>query len=385
MREVLFALAAAAVVQGSAAAQPAPAAADYSDEANWLCRPNREDACATDISATIVEANGSVRVEPFERAREPSVDCFYVYPTVSNDPTPNSDLVANDEERRAVVSQFARFGSVCRTFAPMYRQITLAALRTALSNGEPVQPAASALAYGDVAAAFRRFIEHDNAGRPFVLVGHSQGARMLQTLIRREIDGRPLQQQMLSALLIGSNLSVPERADVGGDFQSVALCRTPSQVGCVVSYVSFRSDVPPPPGSRFGVSSAPGRSVACTNPADLGGESGALLDSYLGARSAGQSARSPGPWVNGGPEIATRFVKVPGLLSARCVRDDHGSYLSVTVHADANDPRTDTIVGDVVAGDRVLADWGLHLVDVNLAQGNLIELVRSQAAAFAAR
>lgn len=77
-------------------------------------------------------------------------------------------------------------------------------------------------------------------------------------------------------------------------------------------------------------------------------------------------------------------MKTPGLLSGRCVRDEHGSYFAVTVHGDPADARTDVIVGDVMSGGRVMADWGLHLIDVSLVQGNLIELVRSQGAAYAA-
>lgn len=385
MRALAFALAAAFVGFGAASAQPASAPADYNDGANWLCRPGRNDACAIDLSATIVEASGAQRVETAARAQDGAIDCFYVYPTVSNDAGANSDLVANDEELRVVASQFARFASVCRTFAPMYRQLTLTALRQAMAGGAPLTPQSGAVAYGDVEAAFQHYLDHDNNGRPFVLIGHSQGARMLQTLVQRRIDGQPLQQRMLSAMLLGSNLSVPDGADVGGAFQNVPLCRTPQQTGCAISYVSFRADAPPPANSRFGVSTEQGRHVACTNPAALGSDAQVGLDAYLGARGAGQSSRPPGPWVNGGPEIRTGFVKVPGLLSARCQRDEHGSYLAVTVHADAGDPRTDDIVGDVMSGDRVLADWGLHLLDVSLTQGHLIELVRTQAAAYASR
>jgi hypothetical protein len=54
------------------------------------------------------------------------------------------------------------------------------------------------------------------------------------------------------------------------------------------------------------------------------------------------------------------------------------------VHGDPADPRTDDIVGDVVVNGQVLADWGLHLIDVNLAIGNLVDIVREQAKAYLA-
>ena len=381
-------LLAAAVVlawAGAAEAQTPATTPDYRSEANWLCRPGRNDACAVDLNATIVNADGSTSVETFTPANEPAVDCFYVYPTVSNDPGVNSDMTPNAEENAVIASQFARFSAVCRTYAPLYRQVTLTALRNAIATGQPVDPAAGQLAYADVAAAFRYYIEHDNNGRPFVLIGHSQGSRMLQILVQREIDGQPLQQRMLSAMLAGFNSTAPENADVGGDFRAVPLCRSNTQLGCLITYVSFRADAPPPANSRFGQTTVSGRHVACVNPAALAnGETETTLDSYLGARGAGQSSLAPPQWTSSGANVTTSFVKTPGLLSGRCVRDEHGSYFAVTVHGDPADARTDVIVGDVMSGGRVMADWGLHLIDVSLVQGNLIELVRSQGAAYAA-
>ena len=381
-------LLAAAVVlawAGAAEAQTPATTPDYRSEANWLCRPGRNDACAVDLNATIVNADGSTSVETFTPANEPAVDCFYVYPTVSNDPGVNSDMTPNAEENAVIASQFARFSAVCRTYAPLYRQVTLTALRDAIATGQPVDPAAGQLAYADVAAAFRYYIEHDNNGRPFVLIGHSQGSRMLQILVQREIDGQPLQQRMLSAMLAGFNSTAPENADVGGDFRAVPLCRSNTQLGCLITYVSFRADAPPPANSRFGQTTVSGRHVACVNPAALAnGETDTTLDSYLGARGAGQSSLAAPQWTSSGANVTTNFVKTPGLLSGRCVRDEHGSYFAVTVHGDPADARTDVIVGDVMSGGRVMADWGLHLIDVSLVQGNLIELVRSQGAAYAA-
>ena len=389
MKKLLLA-AAVLALSGAASAQTATApsapsaytAPNYDDGANWLCRPGRTgDACDVDLTATIVRANGTVEAQPFHAAQNPPVDCFYVYPTVSADPGDNSDMTPNDEERRVIASQFSRFREVCRPFAPMYRQVTLTALRRMMAGGNNADMSAWITAYADVHAAFRHYMEHDNNGRRFVLVGHSQGSRMLQLLIEREIDGKPIQQQMLSAMLMGFNTEVPTGGDVGGQFQHVPLCKSPTQTGCVISYVSFRADAPPPANSRFGVTTTAGRQVACTNPADLANNSDAPLDAVLGARGAGQSSRPPPAWVNNGQAVTTGFVRVPGLLTGRCVTDAHGTYFAITVHPDPADPRTDVIVGDIMVGDRVLADWGLHLLDVSEAQGNLIGLVRSQSAA----
>ena len=110
---------AAQIVSAQTAEQAKPAAAknDYSNAGNWLCRPGRQDACAVDLSTTVVAANGKLTRESFAANSKAPIDCFYVYPTVSNDPTPNSDMVPGPEEKGVIRAQFARFGSQCHRFA----------------------------------------------------------------------------------------------------------------------------------------------------------------------------------------------------------------------------------------------------------------------------
>jgi hypothetical protein len=240
-----------------------------------------------------------------------------------------------------------------------------------------------ALAYNDVADAWHYYLEHDNHGRGVVLIGHSQGSGVLTQLIRNEIDGKPIQSQIISALLLGTSLPVPKGKDVGGAFQHIPLCHSATQTGCVVTYASFRSNVPPPANSRFGKVADENMASACTNPAALGGGSGEL-HAYLssGGSIVNGASVEPKPWVNPPQPVNTPFVSVPGLLTAECVSNDKGSYLAVTVHGDPSDPRVDDITGDVVIGGQVQADWGLHLIDVHLAMGNLIDIVGQQGKAY---
>jgi hypothetical protein len=388
---VVFASIMTVALGGTCLAQPqsqtAPAAApaknDYSKAESWLCRPGRKDACAVDLTTTVVAANGKLTRETWAADPKAPVDCFYVYPTVSLDATPNSDMVAGPEEQNVIRHQFARFAAVCRVYAPLYRQVTLTALRSALT-GKPVA-VDRALAYNDVIDAWKYYLEHDNQGRGVVLIGHSQGSGVLTQLIRNEIDGKPVADRLISALLLGTSLPVPKGKDVGGAFQHVPLCHSASQTGCVVAYASFRANVPPPANSRFGRVQGEGMAAACVNPAALGGGSGEL-HAYLGSGGSGIIAMAePKPWVTPPQPVTTPFVSVPGLLTAECVANEKGDYLAVTVHGDPADPRTDDIVGDVVANGVTLPDWGLHLIDVNLAMGNLIDLVRQQSKAYLAQ
>src|SRR4029453_15416396 len=168
---------------------------DYAQGENWLCRPGRKDACAIDLTTTVIAANGKLTRETWAENPKAPIDCFYVYPTVSNDTTPNSDMIAGPEEMNVIRAQFARFGSQCRLFAPLYRQVTLSALRAVLA-GRPVA-VDRRLTYNDVLDAWNYYLQHDNQGRGVVLIGHSQGSFVLTELIKREIAGKPIQNKLI--------------------------------------------------------------------------------------------------------------------------------------------------------------------------------------------
>jgi Protein of unknown function (DUF3089) len=203
---------------------PAPAP-DYTKDSSWLCLPGRADVCSVPLATTALNPNGYGSNGQSNVAKDPPVDCFYVYPTVSRDPGMNSDLKPSEENGAATV-QFARFASVCRTFAPLYRQMTLGAV-AAYSAGANIDDAA-ALAYRDVAAAWRNYLATRNNGRPFVLIGHSQGSLMLQMLIAREIENNPaVAARMKLAILPGFNVVVPQGKLVGGTFKKTPLCSHP--------------------------------------------------------------------------------------------------------------------------------------------------------------
>lgn len=366
-------LIAACLPAAATAADDGPKAVNYDDQSNWLCRPDHPRACASDLDATVVAADGTLSREEFQANPDAPIDCFYVYPTVSLDETPNSDMEAGPEEMSVINGQFARFGEVCRTFAPLYRQVTLTALRAGLSGGS--MNVDRELGYNDVVAAWNHYIENDNDGRGVVLIGHSQGAGVLTRLLAREIDGKPIQKQLVSALILGSSgITVPDAQGKGGTLNDIDACRSADQVGCVVQFASFRSTVPPPENSLFGRPREGDGKSLCTNPADLSGGAG-KLDAYL--RNDPDTE-----WVKPARDIDTPFVKVPGMLTAECVDRGGLSFLEVTVHADPKDPRADDIAGDVITNGEVQAGWGLHLIDVHLAMGNLIDLVASQSQVY---
>jgi hypothetical protein len=365
----------------SASAQPT-GPNDYSNQADWLCLPGVKGACDTDLDTSVISESGRTSIEKFERASDPPADCFYVYPTVSQDPGVVSDMTAKPEEILVVSHQFERFGAVCRTFAPLYRQFTLTAL-VAYMSGKPLpnNDVDPNIGYNDIVDAWHYYLNNYNKDRPFVLVGHSQGSGVLIKLIKNEIDGEPIEKRMLSAILMGSRLQVATGKDVGGDFRDTPLCHSPQEIGCAISYNSFRASAPPGPDSLFGESSSAGLETACVNPAAPGGGTGEA-HSYFDRGGSFNGTDYTVQWLKNGT-IDTPFVSTPGLITAQCMKSDNVVYLGVTLHGNPNSPRTSDIKGYVVIGGKIQPQWGLHLIDSSLFQGNLIDIVRSEENAYA--
>lgn len=354
----------------------------YDDPTRWVCRPDLDDLCDGDLSATVVEADGTLTVEPFEAAADPPIDCFYVYPTISRDQSAFSDWNASDDEEGYVtVNQAARLQSECRLFAPVYRQITLSSL-TARLVGEEVESDEDIDPFADVLDAFRTYLANDNEGRGIVLIGHSQGSSMLTQLIATEIDPNDdVRALLVGAYLAGSSVAVPEGELVGGSFAQVPLCSSNGEVGCVTTWATFRADAPPPDGAFFGRPRAEEGVAGCVSPADVTGGT-ADLDAYFPTRGgsilSGDDAPSDAStWLDPAVgEIDTPFVRVPGLVGGECTTADGFAFLAATVAGDPSDPRADDIPGDLTP------EWGLHLVDVNLVMGDIVRQVRAQAEAY---
>jgi len=356
-----------------AVAQPAtPTTVDYAQDSSWLCLPGRTDVCSAPLATVALNANGYGSVGKSVPAKDPPLDCFYVYPTVSRDDGMNSDLNMN-EETFAAAAQAARYASVCKVYAPKYRQMTVGAI-LAFSAGQDIS-ASAVLAYADVLHAWRNFLATRNKDRPFVLIGHSQGSLHLIQLIAREIEPNPaVAGRMKLAIIPGFDVMVPQGKLVGGDFKKTPLCSKEGETGCVIAWTSFRENNVPPPGAIFGYADKPGMTIACVNPARPGSRKWEKLDSYWYARSTLPVPGGPIAWSTEGPP-PTPFLRTEGLVSARCVNDGPRGYLSIRTNADPSDKRTDRVGGEVGLLGFFLPGWGMHLADIAEAQGDLIRQV----------
>jgi hypothetical protein len=340
-------------------ATPAPAAT------TWLCRPGLADnPCTGDLSTTVRSASGPARVQHLRPARRPAVDCFYVYPTVTEQQGLNATLAVEPQETGVAGFQASQFSRACRIYAPMYRQMTGTGLTAALNDPRPFQ-----IAYSGVRAAWREYLRRFNRGRGIVLIGHSQGTMMLTTLVRREIDPSARERRrIVSALLLGGNVRVRAGSDVGGDFRHVPRLPRRRAGRLRRGLLDLRPHPAGEPGVRPGgqqpVAHHPrpagdGLAVLCTNPAALRGGAAPLTTIAGGGGNT--------PWAT-----------YPGLYTGRCRSEGGTTWLDVDVSP--TDPRAPLRFPASANPAR-----GLHLFDVNIALGDLLGLVRRQARSWLAR
>jgi hypothetical protein len=335
----------------------------------WLCRPGlAHDPCTASLETTVVNGTGSKRVADFEPASHPAIDCFYVYPLVSLQTTPNTTLRIDPQETAIAELEASPFSRVCRVFAPMYQQVTF----SSVSSQQAQQ--AQQVAYDSVLAAWRDYLAHYNDGRGVVLIGHSEGADELDQLISGQIDNdASVRRLLVSAILTGGNLTVG--ADGTGPFSEIGVCRSASQTGCVAAYNAFFQ--PPPSDALFGRPDPPvlngiAQQEVCTNPAALAGGTGTLVSAYRVQLPTQEVAGSATEGIlEYYPAVSTPWIQLDDQYSASCVKSDGANVLMVT---QIHDGSLLTAVPD--------SAWGLHVDDPNLALGNLVDLVQSEAAAY---
>ena len=354
---------------------PTPAPSVGPDTTVWLCKPGiLENPCEGSLDATAIAPDLTTTKVAASPAAKPPIDCFYVYPTISSETTINADLKIGTEEQAVATAQAALFSQTCSVYAPMYRQLT----QVAINKPSSITLAAALIAYDDVYTAFQNYMAHYNNGRGIVFIGHSQGAMMLIALLRAEVDPNPAVRKLLvSALLMGGNLTVPIGKTVGGDFQNIPECASTTQTGCVVAYSSF--DATPAKDAAFSrvdssinvfanKSTVPSQ-VVCVNPAAPAGGT-APLSMYLPTDLAGALEATTRQ-----PKVTTAWTAYPNLYTGHCVSAGGATWLQIDRANGASDRRP-------TVSALATPTWGLHLLDVNLALGNLVDLAGSEAASF---
>ena len=378
---------------------------DYSDPALWACLPgNDPNECRDDFDATEFLKDNTTKVDKHQFAADPPFDCFYVYPTVALTGNGNmTDFSDISLVLDPLLAQAGRFTRLCEVYAPLYRQVALSIPSSSPPSGDAGTADAGkadagkadagkadaggstigitgdpALGYGDVKAAFDYYMAHYNKGRKFVLMGHSQGTAMLTQLVTDEFDSNAdLRKQLISALLIGGSIQVPEGKDVGGTFKNIPLCTKPAQTGCVVAYNSFAETAPPPANSLFGKGTGPGLMNACTDPAVLAGNTGNYQGSYFPVKFY-DTIFAPDAPPTKVPDVATPFRLWRDLFRGTCKNENGFSYLEITTNQSSDDKRP---VPPYRTTSSETLGFGMHIFDYAIEMDDLVDTVDQQAKA----
>ena len=200
-----------------------PAAPDYSDPDAWIALPDTVDRA--DVSPTGMDLDGQA---------EARADVFFLHPTTfirrSGWNQPLDDQQSNEFLNSWVLpAQAAAFNGCCRVYIPRYRQATIASFFDLEGNGKK----ALELAYTDVVRAFDHFINNFSKGRPFILAGHSQGARHANRLLNEVISSEMISNQLIAAYTIGQPIAPNGNLPV---------CSSATQTGCQIGWNSQTRD-----------------------------------------------------------------------------------------------------------------------------------------------
>jgi hypothetical protein len=181
-----------------------PAEPDYATSQAWYLRPTTANALAADV--------------------------FFIAPTTYDGGRNwNARLNAKKANRQFLEvmapNYVGPFVSVGRVFAPRYRQASLYSLTTLREDAREARQ----FAYGDVRDAFRWYVDQDNGGRPFILVGVEQGGTLGLRLLAEEIARDPvLRSRLVAAYLVDTV--------VPADAPPIPPCAEPGQAGCLAAW-----------------------------------------------------------------------------------------------------------------------------------------------------
>ena len=137
----------------------------------------------------------------FEMGEDRDVDVFLICPTVDTRSETNSfDL--NDKLKSnfiyALDLEKGIYEETGRLFSPYYRQMSINAY--SLPGAE--RDKARQVAYEDISAAFRWYLDHENEGRGIILAGFSQGGEMCLEILKEYYGGESEEAQALRDRLI---------------------------------------------------------------------------------------------------------------------------------------------------------------------------------------
>ncbi|MBS1653730.1 MAG: DUF3089 domain-containing protein [Bacteroidetes bacterium] len=203
---------------------------DYSNLDYWAAHPWKWDPSDSIPQPLTYEVRDSI------------ADVFFLYPTtytakknaVPDNAAIDDAYINAKTDYSSILYQASVFNQHCRVFSPRYRQAHIRTFFEAADKADPIFDTA----YADIRRAFQFYLENYNQGRPIIIAGHSQGAKMAERLLKDFFDGKPLQKQLVAAYIIG--WPVPDTI-----FTSIKICNDSLQTGCACSWRTLRKNYLP--------------------------------------------------------------------------------------------------------------------------------------------
>ena len=172
----------------------------------------------------------------FEMGEDRDVDVFLICPTVDTRSETNSfDL--NDKLKGnfiyALDLEKGIYDETGRLFSPYYRQMSI----NAYNLPETEREKAKQIAYEDISAAFRWYLDNENDGRGIILAGFSQGGEMCLELLKEYYGGESeeavaLRDGLIAVYSIG--WSVTEKTTES--YPQIVPATGETDVGTVISF-----------------------------------------------------------------------------------------------------------------------------------------------------
>ena len=196
-----------------------PSSPDYGNKKFWAAIPGKRSVALLDP-----EKQHSQELK--------KKDCFFIHPTGFFLKEWNFNLDQNSATSQRtdlmLATQASVFSETCNIYAPEYRQATFAAIAQNLGDDSAE---ALEVAYEDVKAAFKFFLDVRPNERPFFIAAHSQGALHAQRLISEKIFKEVLSTKLISAYLVGYPLEEEYIQKIGTDISKKFL-----EEGCIVQF-----------------------------------------------------------------------------------------------------------------------------------------------------
>ena len=213
---VLAAFAVALAMSGTAVAAK--------EKTVWLCKPGKKpDPCQESRNSTTVTYTGNERHEAVVEAgkAKPPIDCFYVYPTVSEQEGPNANL----DDRTAGDAGRDRPGLALLAGVQGLRADVPAADAEGDQRSDHPGRRGQGL-HGRGSAPSPNTWPSSTRAAPFVLIGHSQGCVMLENLIHVRGRSQPRAAQTNSSprSSSGATCSFPKASSRASPSQHEPLC-----------------------------------------------------------------------------------------------------------------------------------------------------------------